>query len=86
MQSNLINFPPDSKEYVSPEHIIFTISTDRPRHYTFGGPIWIATLYFVDSKIINVIWLSPLKKPFTIKLDKVKSVTMKFLEPKRNKR
>lgn len=86
LQKHLINFPPKSKEYVTPEHIIITVSTNTPRHFTFGGPHWIASLYFVDDDYVDVSFMSHLKKPFTIKWNKVESITLKFLKPKRDKR
>ena len=82
LQERLINFPPKSKEYVTSEHIIITVSTNTPRHFNFGGPVWIASLDFEDDSQVYVSYMSPRKKPFVIKWDKVVSITFKFLRPK----
>ena len=68
-------------EYFTKEELVITITTRRKnrRNYTFGGPIWSATVDFSDSKGFKVFFMSPLKKPHNIKWDKVKEVTLHYL-------
>lgn len=77
-------FPPDGREYHTPDNIIFTVHIKRKkitRHYTFGGH-YSASLFFHKNSIIDVTFLSPLKKPFSFSTRDIVKVTMDFY-PKR---
>jgi len=77
---DLYRFPPDGREYHTPDNLIITVHVKKQkvtRHYTFGGH-YNATLYFHKNSIIDVTFLSPLKKPFTFSTKNVVKVTLNF--------
>jgi hypothetical protein len=68
-------------KYITPENLIITVTTKTKirRSYTFGGPVYSATLDFSDSNKLHVNFSSPRKKPYKIKWQNVKEITLRFL-------
>lgn len=80
LKRELYKFPPNGREYHTPDNIIFTVHVKKKkitRHYTFGGH-YSASLYFHKNSIIDVTFLSPFKKPFSFSTRNVVKITMNF--------
>jgi hypothetical protein len=75
----MIQFPPRGKEYITPDTLIITITIRKKsqnRYYTFGGPHWTGELFFSDDEMY-LSYLSPLKKPRTIKYEEIVEITFR---------
>ncbi len=66
-------------EFFPSENLIVTINTKTSRHYTFGEPVWSATVDISEEEYLYVSYLSPLKKPRRVKWDNIKSIDFRHL-------
>ena len=81
LENNLIHFPSEGIEYQSCKDIIVTIVAKkkvRKRSFTFGGPVWSATLFFYSNEL-NLSYFSPIKKPHYIKYNEIVEINFKHL-------
>ena len=71
----------ESYEYTTPENLIVTITTKTKirRNYTFGGPVWCATVNFFDKDKLTVDFLSSLKKSYHIAWVKINEIDFRFI-------
>ena len=71
-------------DFFTPENLIVVIKTDY-KHYTFGGPVYSATVNLGENKI-GVTFVPPKYRGvqrYTIRWGKIKELDLRFLQDRK---